>query len=218
MATLPRHAASVKRMLSANRSHRLFSVSAKLLVDTPPLVAMWRTLEKRETIDDDLWVWSFLEAAEVASDLPPYHYLAAGERRKLAQTVSRLASRLAGVLETQGLDTQLVHNDGKLFNGFFFYEDFGDSNRARIDAGGTNKVKMSALIKGTAERANQKIMEEPLRGKAGRNVRAIRFVRLIVKRNLSLYREPLNAVVAAAANAMFRTSYGESDVRKLLSR
>jgi hypothetical protein len=218
MAKLPTDAIAVKRALSRNPSHRLFPVAEKLLADTPPLVAMWRALEKREVRDNDPWVWGFLEASADAANLPPYHYVSANERRKLIKTITSLATSFAGMLETNRLDAHLIHSDGKIFNGYFFYEDFGEPNQARIDADGTNKLKVSVLIKSIADRAEKRITEEPPRGKTGTNVRAIRFVRVIAKRNFVIYREPLNAVTAAAANAIFGTSYGESDIRKLLSR
>lgn len=180
---------------------------------------MWRTLEKRSIQDgDSLWVWAFLEAATDARNLPPYHHMSAMERRKLAKVITDSASKLARMLVANELDAHLIHSDGKMFNGFYFYEEFGESNRARIDDAGTNKVKVSELIESIAKRATTKIADEPLRGKSGTRARAIRFARLIARRNLRWYREPLNAVTAAAVNALFDTSYEESDIRKLLSR
>lgn len=183
---------------------------------------MWLALEKREekreVLDDDLWVWGFLEAAAAASNLPPYHYLPVRGRRKLTKTIASLATRLAKILEANELDAHLIHSDGKMFNGFYLYEDFGESNQARIDEAGTNELKLSVLIQEIAERVQEKITEEPVRGKSGKNVRAIRFVRLIANRNKRMYGAPLNGVTATAANAIFGTSYGESDIRKLLSR
>ena len=190
----------------------------KLLIDTPPLVAMWRALEKRSILDDDLWVWAFLEAATDATNLPPYHNAPARERRKLTQAITDSANKLARMLAVNELDAHLIHSDSGWFKGFSLYEDFGDSNRARIDAAETNKLKVSVLIQGIADRAKEKICDEPLPGKTGRNARAIRFIRLIAKRNMSSYKVPLNAVTATAVNVLFETSYEESDIRKLLSR
>jgi hypothetical protein len=178
---------------------------------------MWRALERHEN-EDDPWVWIFLRAVANACTLPAFHHKSARERRELSNAIRKLASCLADTLERNGLDAHLIYNDGKLFNGFFLYEDFGESNQARIDAAGNPKLEISRLIRGVAQRAERKIADEPMRGKSGANARAIRFVRLIASRNKGRYGKPLNAVTATAANAVFETSYAESDVRKLLSR
>ena len=220
MAELPDDVVRVKRSLSRDPSNELTEIAGKLIADSPELVAMWRTLDRRKYPHDPpgIWVLQFLDMAREASSLPPFHYKSAKGRRELADTIKDLATRLTRALEVNGLDAHLIHNDGKMFNGFFLYEDFGDSNRARIDADGLNKLKVSVLIERFAERARKKIAEEPMPGKASANVRAVRFVRIIAARNRRLYGEPLNAATAAAANAIFGISYLESDIRNLLSR
>ena len=115
--------------------------------------------QKRSILDDANWVWGFLESAAAASNLPPYH-LPVRERRKLAEGITRLASSLAKTLEENGLDAHLVHLDWKWFNGLQVDEDLRDSIQASIDAEGREKIKLSILIEGMAERANEKIMEE----------------------------------------------------------
>ena len=62
------------------------------------------------------------------------------------------------------------------------------------------------------------LAEKPLPGKAGKNVKAIRFIRIMAKLLCQLYDTPLNNVLMAAANSIFETQYSESDIRKLLSR
>lgn len=92
------------------------------------------------------------------------------------------------------------------------------SNQAAIDADGVDKLKVSVLIGKISKRARRKISEEPMPGKAGMNARAVRFVRIVATRNQQLGGEPLNMATAAAANAIFGTSYRESDIRNLLNR
>jgi hypothetical protein len=218
MAKLPKDVESVKRALSRDPPHDLSAIAAKLMANTSELAAMWKALEKRRCGADDFWVWGFLRAAANASNLPPYHYMTAQDRRDLSDKILGLAKDLVRALEVNGLDAHLVHNDGKIFNGYFLYEDFGESNRTRFDIAGASKLKASELISRMAERSKEKINEEPIPGKNGPNARAIRFVRLIAARNKRNFDQPLNAVTAAAANAVFGTSYAASDIKKLLSR
>lgn len=215
---LPEDVELVKLALLRDPSHDLNNIAGKLLAATPKLLKMWRTLEKRKVGPDDFWVWTFLHAAADASNLPPYHYKSARERRHLSNTITSLAKRLVGTLEVNGLDWHLIHSDGKLFNGFLIYEDFGESNQSHIDALLSQKLKFSKVIRIIAERSKQQIAEEPLRGKAGSNAQAIRFIRLIAARNKRYFCQPLNEVTATAANVIFGTSYKVADIRKLLSR
>lgn len=219
MSDLPAHVLEVQRDLSRFPDDPRREVGAKLIVGSPDLVSMWRSLERRSADRGDaLWVWDFLEVVRYASDLPPFHYMPAKERRTLASSIGSLAEQLAQLLEDNQLDVQLVHNDGKIFNGFFFYEDFSRTNQASFDNDCANKLKCSVLIRAVAERAKRTIKEEPIHGKAGSNARALRFVRLIAARNERMFGEPLNAVVATAANALFGTCYQESDIRNLRNR
>jgi hypothetical protein len=220
MANLPDDVIKAKQALSRNPSDELAEIGKKLIADSPELVGMWRAYERQKHPDDPpgVWVWQFLRLAKDASSLPTFHYKSVKERHELEKTIKDLATRLARKLEANGLDAHLIHNDGKMFNGFFVYEDFGDSNRARIDARGVNKPKLSELVRGIAERARKKITEEPMPGKAGSNVEAIRFVRMVAKSNRRLYGKPLNAPTAVATNAIFGTSYRASDIPNLLSR
>lgn len=220
MDELPKDVRRARKALSRGMYRKWTNIADKLVADTPELVRMWRTLEGLKDPDEPpvIWVWNFLHASFDASNLPPYHYKSKADRIELADTIEKLATRLARALEVNGLDAHLIHNNGKIFNGFFLYEDFGDSNRASIDADGVNKLKVSALIKGIAERAKQKISDEPMPGKSGANVKAIRFIRKIAAQNKRSYRKVLNAVTATAANAIFGTHYAEGDITNLLAR
>ena len=202
-------------------------VALKLTEQNPELVAMWKTLERQEIntlkrhgceLHDDLWVRAFLESAHNASSLPPYHYVSQQEREELISEIIKLSNQLKRLLKANGLDPHIIFNDGVIFNGFYIFEDFDWSNRARIEESGTIKLKVSELLDRIAERSRDKITEEPLPGKAAKNVKAIRFVRIMTKNNLRYFEKPLNKVIATAANVLFDTQYTESSVRKLLSR
>ncbi len=53
--------------------------------------------------------------------------------------------------ERNGLDGHLIHTDGAIFNGFYIYEDFEEANRARIDAAGNKKLKISKFLNELSE-------------------------------------------------------------------
>ena len=220
MNELPKDVRRAKAAISRGMYSEWAGIADKLICDAPDLVAMWRELERLKCIDDPppIWVWHFLRASFDASNLPPYHYKSKAERRDLVKNITTSADCLVRTIKANGLDVSLIHNDGKLFNGFFFYEDFGESNRASIDADKVNKLRVSELIESFATRAKAEIEEEPMPGKKGANVMAIRFVRMIGKNNQRMYGKPLNTVTATATNAIFATSYTPSDISNLLKR
>ncbi len=191
-------------------------IANKLIRETPELVAMWRAIERRSESRDP-WVWIFLSHLLVASRLPPYQYLSAEDRRDLSSNIVRLSNRLVRLIEKNELDLTLIFGTGVNFPGFRFYEDFGEINQAQIDAAEKEKLSVCRLIREVATRATEKI-KEPVRGKAGNNVRVIRFVRSLADSNRGYYNAPLLLVVATAANALFGTEYSESDVSNLLTR
>lgn len=215
---LPEQVHEVKAILARDPSDPHFEIAQKLINETPDHISMWKSLERRKIGKDSLWVWGFLGAASSASALPPYHYMSLNDRNELSDRIELLSKELSRALKANDLDVHIIFTEGKIFNGFYIFEDFGESNRARIEADGKKKLQVSKFLKYVAERSKNTIAEEPLPGKAGKNVRAIRFIRIMAKRNSWLYETPLNKVIAIAANSIFETQYSESDIRKLLSR
>ena len=218
MSELPKDVVSVKQTLLRDPPDKLSDIAKKLMEGTPELASMWETLEKHEDGSDDLWVWAFLQAASNSKDLPAFHFKKDKDRKELSEEITSLAKRLATKLEVNGLDAHLFHNNGKMFNGFFLYEDFGETNRESIDNDGIEKLKISELLISFATRTREIIKNEPMSGKIGKNADAIRFARLISKRNIFLYDKSLNNVVAAATNALFGTNYRGGDISNLLNR
>ncbi len=196
-------------------------IAGKLINEnSPDLVTMWRSLEHRKHPDDPNYeyVWSFLSDAYQACSLPPYHYKSEKEREELAKDINKLTKDLSRLLVVNALDAHLIHSNGINFNGFYYYEDFGESNQACLDTANTNKLKMSEILTGIADRSQKIILTDIAKGKKGKNAEAIRFIRLINTRNKQWYGYPLNAVTAAATNAIFGTNYNESDVANLINR
>ena len=215
---LPEQVQEVKAILDRNPSHPRFEIAQKLINESPENLLMWKSLERRRGNEDNFWVWHFLGSALRASTLPPYHYMSLKDRNELSDLIDRHSKELSRALKANDLDVHVIHADGTVFNGFYCFEDFGESNQERMEAAGTEKLQVSNLLKNVAERSRNLIAEEPLPGKAGKNVKAIRFIRLMAKENYSFYQTPLNKVIATAANSIFETQYTQSDIRKLLSR
>lgn len=215
---LPKQVQEIKAILARNPSDPHFEIAQKLISETDEKISMWKSLERRNIEKDNFWVWHFLGSALRASALPPYHYMSLKDRNELSDRIDSLSKELSRALKANDLDIHIVYADGTVFNGFYCFEDFGESNQERIEADGTEKLQVSDLLKNVAERSRNIIAEESLPGKAGKNVKAIRFIRLMAKENFRFYRTPLNKVIATAANSIFETQYSESDIRKLLSR
>ncbi len=215
---LPKDVIEVKRRLEKDDFDKLRCVADKLIADSPELISMWRTLKRREDDLNDSWVWDYLRAVKEASTLPAFHYASRLERQELSDKIGRDSRYLSDILKHNNLDGQLFYDDGKMFPGFYIDEDFGESNQSRINNAEIPKIPVSLVIQRIAERAKEKIAEEPMPGKSGKNVRAIRFIRIIAARNQRVYETPLHFVTAIAANGLFKTKYRESDVVNLLNR
>ena len=186
MSNLPFQVEKYRQILLLDTSDELYEVAQKLVVDSPDIVKMWKSIERAEkqrgysTDADYWWVKCFLDSAKKSSRLPDFHYIPANERRELQLSITKLTKQLTILLEKNQLAGHLVHCYGSIFNGFYIYQHFSESNQARINDSGTHKLKITDLMKKGDERANEIIETEPLQGKTGTNVAAIRFVRLVL--------------------------------------
>lgn len=215
---LPERVQRVKSALARDPSDPRFEIAQKLIDETPDHISMWETLERHEMESDDFWVWAFIEVALNASTLPLYHYMSKADRNNLSNRIESLSKELSRALKSNDLDAHIIFSDGKVFNGFYIFEDFGESNQERITDAGTKKLKISEVLEFIVERSKTAIAEEPIPGKAGKNSEAIKFIRIMVERNRRSYGTPLNQVVATAANLIFDTQYSTSDITKLITR
>ena len=217
--------------VDSDYSEDLKEVAKKLIVDTTEeltgdnteeltgdntsdLVSMWKAIEKRSDPVDDLWVWGFLEDVENAVQLPRYHYISKSERVELVSDINKLTHKLSLKLESNDLDGHLFYNPGAMNEGFCIYEDFDAHHQAQINELAVKKIELTTLLNEISERSRRKVLEEPLAGKAGKNNRAIRFMRNMAIRNRKLYGQPLNKVIMSATNALFETNYTEIDIAK----
>jgi len=218
MSGIPSVVLDVKNKIEgvdSDYSEDLKEVAKKLIVDkTSDLVNMWKAIEKRSDTVDDLWVWRFLEDVENAVQLPRYHYKSKAERVELVSDINKLARKLLLKLESNDLDVHLLYNPGAMFEGFYIYEDFDANHQAEINESAVKMIELTTLLNEISERSRRKVLEEPLAGKAGKNNRAIRFIRNMAIRNRKLYGQPLNKVIMSATNALFETNYIEIDIAK----
>jgi len=214
MSNLSSVVLDVRNKIDSDDSESLKEVAQELIVDTPDLVSMWKAIEKRSDTVDDLWVWRFLEDVENAARLPRYHYKSKAERVELVSDINKLARKFLLKLESNDLDVHLLYNPGAMFEGFYIYEDFEENHQAQINEIAVNKIELTTLLNEINERSRRKVLEDPLAGKAGKNNRAIRFMRNMAIRNRKLYDRPLNKVIMSATNALFDTNYTEIDIAK----
>lgn len=218
MSDIPEDVLSVKKQILADPEEPLNSIIEQLTEKKLEILKMWKSLESRKIGEDSHWVWGFLRSVEYAMDLPKFHNMSKRERRKLSEKLEKYSKSLCTLLMTNTLDGHLIYSDGKIFNGFYIYENFGEANKARIDLDGTKKLNITSFLEWYVKDCQKRIEDEPLPGKSGKNAPAIRFIRTLVDRNILLYKKPLNGVLATAANAIYETSYDESDIAKILNR
>ena len=136
----------------------------------------------------------------------------------MIEIINADAKRLARNLKVFGLDKNLIYLASKGWHGFYFYEDISYSRQREIDELGLHKLSIVVLLSTISEQSVDSIEKQITRQKKSKNIRAIRFIRLMAEGNYRLYKTPLNNVLAAASNCLFYTSYDGNDVGKLLSR
>jgi hypothetical protein len=157
-------------------------------LDLKRLEKMWKSLENRANktaygLYDGMWVFGFLEAIFNASSFPPYFYKNNKDRNETISDIEKLTKKLSRLLVANQLDLQLIYADRKIFNGFYFYENFGERNKYEIDKDQIQKLKASEFLKGLTTDVREKISEASKRGKAGKKVKEIRFIRALAERN-----------------------------------
>lgn len=217
---LPQKVKSLGLALKSDKDHELSELAGKLITDSQEHIDMWLAIEKREEfLDDDLWIWIYLKSIYQLSALPPYYYISANERCHLSDQITNLTLQLEKLYLDNGLDFRLVAANGKMFNGFYVLDDFSDKNKEGFESDEqTQKCDFIPILKVAAQRAGEKIKEADHRGKAGKNVRAIRLIRELSEKHIKRYGTPLNSVLATVANTFFGTNFIEADISKIISR
>lgn len=216
--SLPPDVCKIRAALARDPTHILATTAELLINDSPEVIAMWHTLAARQTGNDYIWVWSFLRTCHDGYSLPQYRHRSMEERRNTSAKIRQLATDLADAIEEAELDVHFVRADGTTFNGFYVYEDFSDSNQARIDDEGRPMLKATRAIRAIGERAAKELLIEPHPGKSGQNASAIRFIRIVVDNSENLYGERLREVAATSAKVLYGTSFSGQDVTNLLNR
>lgn len=200
------------------------AIARKLI--TNETIRMWQRIfrESRKKYEpyDNLWVIAFIGQAHAAASMRPYHYQSKRERQELIAKIAKHINQLSRTLSNNGLDLHIIHSTGKIFNGFMFYEGFGESNRAKINASGIQKLPITTFLNEVESKTREIIGSAELKSytvpKAGKGSPAVWFIREMAIYTRRTFETPLNAVLADAANALYGTHYSESDIAQLLGR
>lgn len=148
---------------------------------------MWNALRRRSETYDDLWIIAFVEVVKHAATIPDYHYLTPGKQQDLVKKIKKSAEHFVGLLKGNELDCHLIWIDEKMFPGLYIAEDHNDPEEARRAA--KYEVLVSSLIRRLAERAEKEITSTSVK-QEGKNVRAVKFARLLIERNVERYGTP----------------------------
>lgn len=74
------------------------------------------------------------------------------------------------------------------------------------------------MLKSTADRTIKEIEDAKLKGKAGKNARAILFLRLLANHNLEMFKDDLRPVIKTAVFAIYGVDYEPADIYNNLYR
>ena len=216
MSKMPDEVVRFRKEILRFPEEDIYETTKKLTVNNDDLARMWATIEKRSRKSDP-WVDSFIRQSLEATKEPDYVFMSKSDRSELARDVKRFATSLRRRLSANDLDFQLLFVDKPgIWHGFRVYEDFSEKNQYFIDQDGLERISMSRLLDFVVERSSDRLGAAPAIGKAGKNVRATRFARVMSFNNRRQFGHPLYNVTAAATNAMFHTNYDRSDIRKLV--
>lgn len=220
MDEFPPFVLQIRNALRRDPGHKWLEVAEKLMADrNPELTKMWRTLYRGEEQDyDELYVYAFLGQCHDAMKLPRYRYLTQKERFEVGKKINALASELSTTLIEYELQSHIVAAHGKMFHGFYFYEDLSESNQFRADQSNDPKASDTNLLEAIASRARRQLSEVRLHGKQGKGQRAILFIRSLNSSLVEYRHAQLHEVVATAANALFGTQYTKGDISNLMNR
>lgn len=221
-----RHVLDIKGHISKSKDERSEIMRALTEPKEPAYLeyyeAMWESLfraeqENNDNLDNE-WVVNFLDKVAAARNLPPYFYISGAQRNALMNKIRKHTEALEKIYTNQLFNQNLISNDGQFFHGFYNYEISEDANGEKIETKSRPKVSVVDALQFFAERAEDAINESAHRGKTGKNVEAVRFIRILGERNNERYGRPLNSVLQTAALAVYDVEYLESDISNLLNR
>jgi len=139
--------------------------------------------------NNDLWVHGFLNITHKLKQLPEHFYMSEEDRKDLIERLT--------------LSTRELISIHKAYD--FSIKNIGD-------------VSFIESLEFMAQQTIQELKETVLEGKAGKNVHAIRFVRILAQHNRMMFGETLNSVLKTATLAIYEIEYSDSDISNLLNR
>lgn len=156
---------------------------------------MWQSLQRRKGDIVGDWVLDFIDSVNSSLDLPDYFYMTNVNRNNLKKNITKSCNNLINILTEHELNCEIQLG--------------GDTLKSE-----SSLVLLARIMTTTVD----KISEVNPTGKAGKTVKATRFIRQLGKRNRGTHGTALNAVIQVATNTFFDTNYEEHDISKLLSR
>ncbi|MEQ1599831.1 MAG: hypothetical protein ABL880_10750 [Methylotenera sp.] len=137
---------------------------------------------------------------------PIYHQKSKQDRKFLEDDISKLAQRLAILLEVNQIDVPIHYT-----------KEFGCTALLLIDGKKTD-AHAPTLIREIAEIATSKINAVVVNAKDGTNKDAIMFIRRLLQHNNNFYEKAHHTRIAIIANAIYGTQYDKTNITQFKNR
>ena len=175
---------------------------------------MWKDIHDISAAKNDNWVLSFLDSVISAVELPPHSYINGQHRKDLREKIRLHAGQLINLCVIYGLDMHVSNAPG----GSLVCEDLKNFAHGDLDRKMRNKRSFTKILEVFAERSDEALKKSTLKGKADKNVKVKKFIRILGAYNKQTYKKPLNSVLRTAAFAIYQVDYPASDIVNLLNR
>ena len=154
----------------------------------------------------DKTIYDLLELVNKFMKPPNYHQKSKQDRESLVEEISKLAERLALLLEVNQIDVPTHYT-----------KEFGCTALLLID-GKTTDADAPSLIREISGIATNMIGAVTVKAKDGTNKDAIKFIRRFLQYNDLFYGKSYLSRIAIITNAIYGTQYDKIDITKLKNR
>lgn len=185
---------------------------------------MWKILSIEEGKLGDTkskdWVLNFLDAVHLLRMQPKHSYLSNEERKDLINQIKKHTKKLKKLYVMNGLNADLISNDGQFFHGFVPEEGtfigFGKKEKNDLKVRDLSKVSIAETLDFFEDFSLDEIQTAARKGKKGKTMREARFIRELAKRNQYRYGDPLYSVIQTATEASYGHKYGMPGIHTLI--
>lgn len=154
----------------------------------------------------DKTIYDLLERVGEFMKPPNYHQKSKRDREGLVEEISKLAERLAFILETNQIDVPIHYT-----------KEFGITALLLID-GKTTDADAPSLIREIAGIATNMIGAVTVMAKDGTNADAIKFSRRFLQHNDLFYGKSYLSRIAIITNAIYGTQYDKTNITQFKNR